>query len=154
MRIFIEKIDLSQLAKKMINTEIKNTKQQWELYSDEGIFSVCNQDEKNENPGIYKWILTNEKQEKIHDAKKELRLTLDHSQITHQRAHQIPCEHVALQVQYNSYALKPSSNITFVVKSMIQEDILTPMDFYFECEQQPVLEEINAFLESFVCTND
>ena len=157
MRVFIENIELSQLVKKITNKttlQLVNTKHRWELYSDEGIFSVLNQDEKNKDPGIYKWIVTNEKQEKIQD----LHLRLDHSQITYQKAHQIPCEHVAVQVQYNTYTFNPSSNVKFVVKLFVQEDRLTLMDVYFECEQQqqkePVLEEINAFLESFVCKND
>ena len=160
MRIFIENISLSQLTKKITTTTtyLKKSKQQWELYSDEGIFSVCNQDKNNE-PGIYKWIITNEKQEKMNDLKKELYLIVDHSHMTYKKAYQIPCEHVAVQVQFNTYALKPSSSVKFVVKLFVQEDILIPMDAYFEYEQQQqqqeqVLEEINVFLESFVYTND
>lgn len=163
MKIFIENVSLTQLIKNIKNiNNIKNkkyfvtTKQQWEIYSDEGIYSVCNDDK---NATIYKWTIVNEKQQK-NNRIKDVVLLVDYSQIIHQQTHQIPCDHISQWVNYDIYTLNPTIGLTFLVKllSIPNQEMFVTMDAYFECDQeelnQEILEEIKYFLQTFVYTND
>jgi hypothetical protein len=122
------------------------SKQQWEMYSPEGIFHIDRQQ-------VYKLEVSHEKQETI-ETSNHLPLLIDYSIITRELVYQLPPDHISQWIHYDFYQCSHSiPNLTFILKFLENKGSRVLIDFYFEVDDNNIdpknswfLGEIHSFL--------
>ena len=141
MRLYVENQKLINDYNKFLKKYLIQTNKQIEIYSEEGIFNIDNND-------IYLLCIMNEKHDII---KNGINMIVDHSIIIKEKVNQLPVEHIPLQIQYDIYCVNPKSNVKMIVKTLENKHI--PIDVYFEVDNNidprsiSVINEINTFVK-------
>jgi len=153
MKIYIENYNIANLSKKMkgLNKYLTNTSNTIDVYSDEGIFSV---DQQN----IYKVTYLDKPTKKVKYVSENnivFDMVIDTTAIVTTSVNQLPTDNVIMKIETQVYQIDPNSKIKLVViftqvNKIVKEYV--PRDFYFDVSddidiKSPIFkEDINVFL--------
>lgn len=147
MKMYINNYEMNQLPKKLkgLNDYLICTKNSVEIYSDEGIYFV---DENN----IYELTHLDGPIKTI-NYNSNVEMIIDLSTTTSTIVHQLPVDNIILKISKSTYQLSPKSKIALIIQSMLNNRMeYVPYDFYFEVSGEidingPMFkEDINVFL--------
>ena len=152
MKIYIDNYNITNLSKKMkgLNKYLTNKTNTIDVYSDEGIFSV---DQQNIHNVTYldkpvrkvKYITENNT---IFD------MTIDSSETIITMVNQLPPDNVIMKTETQVYQTSPMSKVKLVIVSLLSRQLneYKAHDFYFDVSNDihinsPIFkEDINVFL--------
>jgi hypothetical protein len=152
MKIYIDNYNITNLSKKMkgLNKYLTNKTNGIDIYSDEGIFSV---DQQNINNVTYldkpvrnvKYITENNT---IFD------MTIDSSETIITIVNQLPPDNLIMKTETQVYQTSITSKVKLVIVSLLNRQLneYKPHDFYFDVSNDidinsPIFkEDINVFL--------
>ena len=152
MKIYIDNYNITNLSKKMkgLNKYLTNKTNTIEVYSDEGIFSVDQQNIHN---------ITNldkpvKKVKYINETNTIFDLTIDTSETTSSIVNQLPPDNLIMKTETQVYQTSPTSKVKLVIISLLNRQLneYKPHDFYFDVSNDidinsPIFkEDINVFL--------
>jgi hypothetical protein len=152
MKIYIDNYNIDDLPKKMktLSKHLTNKTNAIEVYSDEGIFVI---DEQNIRKVAYldKPI---KRGQYINETGRVFDLLMDHSETTMTLVNQLPTDNVILKIETQIYQITANSKTKLVIKSTLNKvtNEYNPCDFYFELPNDidisnPIFtEDINVFL--------
>jgi hypothetical protein len=129
MKIFINNYNLNKLTKKinLLNTYSHGTKTNIEIISEDGIYYI-------DNNNFYKINIISDSLNKLKNDTFEL--LLDKSTYNRENVHQLPLEHIVLNITTFYYVINPKSKIKLVIEGKYEENInnnhFIPTNFYFE----------------------
>jgi hypothetical protein len=147
MKVYINNYEMNHLPKKLkgLNDYLIRTKKSLEIYSDEGIYSV---DENN----IYE-ITHLDGPIKTINYTNTIEMIVDLSTTTSTIVHQLPVNNIILKISKYTYQLSPKSKIALIIQCMCNHMMeYVPYDFYFDVSEEidingPMFkEDINVFL--------
>ena len=146
MRLYVENQKLKNDYNKNLKKYLVQSNKCVEIYSEEGIFTIDNND-------IYLLCIMNEKHEIINNGiiNNGINILIDKSNIIREKVHQLPVEHIPLLIHYDMYSLDAKSKLKMIVKTLENKNI--PIDVYFEVDNSvdptniSVINEINAFMK-------
>ena len=152
MKIYIDNYNITNLSKKMkgLNKYLTNKTDTIDVYSDEGIFSV---DQQN----IYKITYLDKPVKKakyINEDNTIFDLVIDSSEATSSIVNQLPYDNVIMKTETQVYQTSATSKVKLVIISLLNKQIneYKPHDFYFDVSNDihinsPIFkEDINVFL--------
>ena len=152
MKIYIDNYSIENLSKKMkgINKYLTNKTNTIEVYSDEGIFTI---DQQN----IYKIDYLDKPIKKgkyINETGKIFDMMIDTSETTKTTVNQLPPDNVIMKSETQIYQTDASSKTKLVVNLTLNKLLneYKPHDFYFDVSNDidinsPIFkEDINVFL--------
>ena len=152
MKIYIENYNIENLSKKMkgLNKYLTNKTNVIEVYSDEGIFAI---DQQN----IYKVNYLDKPIKKgkyISDTSAVFNMIIDTTETTKAIVNQLPPDNVILKTETQVYQINATSKTKLVIISTLNKAIneYKPYDFYFDVSNDidinsPIFkEDINVFL--------
>lgn len=152
MKIYIENYNIENLSKKMkgLNKYLTNKTNVIEVYSDEGIFVI---DQQN----IYKVDYLDKPIKKgkyISDTSAVFNMIIDTTETTKAIVNQMPPDNVIIKTETQVYQINASSKTKLVVISTLNKAVneYKPCDFYFDVSNdidinsQIFKEDINVFL--------
>ena len=152
MKIYIDNYNIDDLPKKMKNLSkhLMNKTNTIEVYSDEGIFVI---DQQN----IYKVAhldkpIKNVKY--INETNTIFDMMIDSSETTSTIVNQLPPDNVIMKTETQVYQTSPTSKVKLVIISLLNRQLneYKPHDFYFDVSNDidinsPIFkEDINVFL--------
>ena len=152
MKIYIENYNIENLSKKMkgLNKYLTNKTNVIEVYSDEGIFVI---DQQNiYNVDYLDKPIKNGKY--ISETGTVFNMIIDTSETTRTIVNQLPPDNVIMKTETHVYEINASSKTKLVVISTLNKAIneYKPYDFYFDVSNDidinsPIFkEDINVFL--------
>ena len=152
MKIYIENYNIENLSKKMkgLNKYLTNKTNVVEVYSDEGIFVI---DQQN----IYKVDYLDKPIKKgkyISETSVAINMMIDTSETSRTIVNQLPPDNVILKTETQTYQINASLKTKLVVISTLNKVVneYKPHDFYFDVSNDidinsPIFkEDINVFL--------
>ena len=152
MKIYIDNYNIANLSKKMkgLNKYLTNKTNSIDVYSDEGVFSV---DQQNIHNVTYldkpvrnvKYITENNT---IFD------MTIDSSETITTMVNQLPPDNIIMKMETQVYQTTATSKVNLVIVSLLNRQFneYKPHDFYFDVSNDidinsPIFkEDINVFL--------
>ena len=152
MKIYIDNYNITNLSKKMkgLNKYLTNKTNTIDVYSDEGVFSV---DQQNIHKVTYldKPI---KKVKYINETNTIFELMIDSGEITSCIVNQLPPDNVIMKTETQVYQTSPTSKVILVIISLLNRQLneYKPHDFYFDVSNDidinsPIFkEDINVFL--------
>jgi hypothetical protein len=152
MKIYIDNYNITNLSKKMkgLNKYLTNKTNTIDVYSDEGVFSV---DQQNIHKVTYldKPI---KKVKYINETNTIFELMIDSGEITSCIVNQLPPDNVIMKTETQVYQTSPTSKVKLVIISLLNRQLneYKPHDFYFDVSNDidinsPIFkEDINVFL--------
>ena len=152
MKIYIDNYNITNLSKKMkgLNKYLTNKTNTIDVYSDEGVFSV---DQQNIHKVTYldKPI---KKVKYINETNAIFELMIDSGEITSCIVNQLPPDNVIMKTETQVYQTSPTSKVKLVIISLLNRQLneYKPHDFYFDVSNDidinsPIFkEDINVFL--------
>ena len=152
MKIYIENYNIENLSKKMkgLNKYLTNKTNVIEVYSDEGIFVI---DQQNiYNVDYLDKPIKNGKY--ISETGTVFNMIIDTSETTRTIVNQLPPDNIIMKTETHVYEINASSKTKLVVISTLNKAIneYKPYDFYFDVSNDidinsPIFkEDINVFL--------
>ena len=152
MKIYIENYNIENLSKKMkgLNKYLTNKTNVVEVYSDEGIFVI---DQQN----IYKVDYLDKPIKKgkyISETSVAINMMIDTSETSRTIVNQLPPDNVILKTETQVYQINATSKTKLIVISTLNKAVneYKPHDFYFDVSNDidinsPIFkEDINVFL--------
>lgn len=152
MKIYIDNYNITNLSKKMkgLNKYLTNKTNTIDAYSDEGIFSV---DQQN----IYKITYLDKPVKKVKYVNENntiFDLLIDSSEVTSSIVNQLPYDNLIMKTETQVYQTSTTSKVKLVIISLLNKQIneYKPHDFYFDVSNDihinsPIFkEDINVFL--------
>jgi hypothetical protein len=152
MKIYIENYNIENLSKKMkgLNKYLTNKTNVIEVYSDEGIFAI---DQQN----IYKVNYLDKPIKKgkyISDTSAVFDMIINTTETTKAIVNQLPPDNVILKTETQVYQINATSKTKLVIISTLNKAVneYKPYDFYFDVSNDidinsPIFkEDINVFL--------
>ena len=153
MKIYIDNYNIAKLSKKMkdLNKYLTNTSSAINVYSDEGIFSI---DQQN----IYKITYLDKPIKKVKYVSENntiFDMIIDTTETTTIIVNQLPTDNVIIKTDTQVYQISPNSKTKLIVNLTPLNKITNeyiPHDFYFDVSddidiKSPVFkEDINVFL--------
>ena len=152
MKIYIDNYNIKNLSKKMkgLNKYLTNKTNVIEVYSDEGIFAI---DQQN----IYKVNYLDKPIKKgkyISDTSAVFDMIIDTTETTKAIVNQLPPDNVILKTETQVYQINATSKTKLVIISTLNKAVneYKPYDFYFDVSNDidinsPIFkEDINVFL--------
>lgn len=152
MKIYIDNYNITNLSKKMkgLNKYLTNKTNTIDVYSDEGIFSV---DQQN----IYKITYLDKPVKKVKYINEDstiFDLAIDLSEVTSSIVNQLPHDNLIMKTETHVYQTSATSKVKLVIISLLNKQIneYKPHDFYFDVSNDihinsPIFkEDINVFL--------
>ena len=152
MKIYIDNFNITNLSKKMkgLNKYLTNKTNNIDVYSDEGIFSV---DQQN----IHKITYLDKPVKKVKYINENniiFDFLIDTSETTKLIVNQLPCDNVITKMETQMYQTSASSKVKLVIISLLNKHVneYKPHDFYFDVSNDidinsPIFkEDINVFL--------
>jgi hypothetical protein len=152
MKIYIENYNIENLSKKMkgLNKYLTNKTNVIEVYSDEGIFAI---DQQN----IYKVNYLDKPIKKgkyISDTSAVFDMIINTTETTKAIVNQLPPDNVILKTETQVYQINATSKTKLVIISTLNKSVneYKPYDFYFDVSNDidinsPIFkEDINVFL--------
>ena len=152
MKIYIENYNIENLSKKMkgLNKYLTNKTNVIEVYSDEGIFII---DQQN----IYKVDYLDKPIKKgkyISETSVAINMMIDTSETSRTIVNQLPPDNVILKTETQVYQINATSKTKLIVISTLNKAVneYKPHDFYFDVSNDidinsPIFkEDINVFL--------
>ena len=152
MKIYIENYNIENLSKKMkgLNKYLTNKTNVVEVYSDEGIFVI---DQQN----IYKVDYLDKPIKKgkyISETSVAINMMIDTSETSRTIVNQLPPDNVILKTETQVYQINATSKTKLIVISTLNKAVneYKPHDFYFDVSNDidinsPICkEDINVFL--------
>ena len=152
MKIYIDNYNITNLSKKMkgLNKYLTNKTNTIDVYSDEGVFSV---DQQNIHKVTYldKPI---KKVKYINETNTIFELMIDSGEITSCIVNQLPPDNLIMKTETQVYQTSPTSKVKLVIISLLNRQLneYKPHDFYFDVSNDidinsPIFkEDINVFL--------
>ena len=152
MKIYIDNYSITNLSKKMkgLNKYLTNKTNTIEVYSDEGIFSVDQQNIHN----ITYLDKPVKKVKYINENNTIFDLTIDTSETTSSIVNQLPPDNLIMKMETQVYQTSAASKVKLVIVSLLNKQLneYKPHDFYFDVSNDihinsPIFkEDINVFL--------
>ena len=152
MKIYIDNFSITNLSKKMkgLNKYLTNKTNTIDVYSDEGIFSV---DQQN----IYKITYLDKPVKKakyINEDNTIFDFLIDSSETTSSIVNQLPQDNLVMKTETQVYQTSATSKVKLVIISLLNKQLneYKPHDFYFDVSNDihinsPIFkEDINVFL--------
>ena len=152
MKIYIDNYSITNLSKKMkgLNKYLTNKTNTIDVYSDEGIFSV---DQQN----IYKITYLDKPVKKakyINEDNTIFDFLIDSSETTSSIVNQLPQDNLVMKTETQVYQTNATSKVKLVIISLVNKQLneYKPHDFYFDVSNDihinsPIFkEDINVFL--------
>ena len=152
MKIYIDNYNITNLSKKMkgFNKYLTNKTNTIDVYSDEGIFSV---DQQN----IHKVTYLDKPVKKvkyINETNTIFDLMIDSSETTLSIVNQLPPDNIIMKTETQVYQTSATSKVKLVIVSLLNRQLneYKPHDFYFDVSNDidinsPIFkEDINVFL--------
>ena len=152
MKIYIDNYNITNLSKRMkgLNKYLTNKTNTIDVYSDEGIFSV---DQQN----IHKVTYLDKPVKKvkyINETNTIFDLMIDSSETTLSIVNQLPPDNVIMKTETQVYQTCMTSKVKLVIVSLLNRQLneYKPHDFYFDVSNDidinsPIFkEDINVFL--------
>ena len=152
MKIYIDNYNITNLSKKMkgLNKYLTNKTNTIDVYSDEGIFSV---DQQN----IHKVTYLDKPVKKvkyINETNTIFDLMIDSSETTLSIVNQLPPDNIIMKTETQVYQTSATSKVKLVIVSLLNRQLneYKPHDFYFDVSNDidinsPIFkEDINVFL--------
>ena len=152
MKIYIDNYNITNLSKRMkgLNKYLTNKTNTIDVYSDEGIFSV---DQQN----IHKVTYLDKPVKKvkyINETNTIFDLMIDSSETTLSIVNQLPPDNVIMKTETQVYQTCVTSKVKLVIVSLLNRQLneYKPHDFYFDVSNDidinsPIFkEDINVFL--------
>ena len=152
MKIYIDNYNITNLSKKMkgLNKYLTNKTNTIDVYSDEGVFSV---DQQN----IHKVTYLDKPVKKvkyINETNTIFDLMIDSSETTLSIVNQLPPDNVIMKTETLVYQTCMTSKVKLVIISLLNKHVneYKPHDFYFDVSNDidinsPIFkEDINVFL--------
>jgi hypothetical protein len=152
MKIYIENYSITNLSKKMkgLNKYLTNKTNTIEIYSDEGIFSV---DQQN----IHKITYLDKPVKKvkyINENNTVFDILIDTSEATSSIVNHFPPDNLIMKTETQVYQTSATSKVKLVIFSLLNKHVneYKPHDFYFDVSDDidinsPIFkEDINVFL--------
>jgi len=152
MKIYIDNYNITNLSKKMkgLNKYLTNKTNTIDVYSDEGVFSV---DQQNIHKVTYldKPI---KKVKYINETNTIFDLMIDSGEITSCIVNQLPPDNLIMKTETQVYQTSATSKVKLVIISLLNRQLneYKPHDFYFDVSNDidinsPIFkEDINVFL--------
>ena len=152
MKIYIDNYNITNLSKKMkgLNKYLTNKTNTIDVYSDEGVFSV---DQQNIHKVTYldKPI---KKVKYINETNTIFELMIDSGETIITMVNQLPPDNVIMKTETQVYQTSPTSKVKLVIISLLNRQLneYKPHDFYFDVSNDidinsPIFkEDINVFL--------
>ena len=152
MKIYIENYNIENLSKKMkgLNKYLTNKTNVIEVYSDEGIFVI---DQQNiYNVDYLDKPIKNGKY--ISETGTVFNMIIDTSETTRTIVNQLPPDNIIMKTETHVYQINATSKIKMVINLTLNKDVneYKPYDFYFDVSNDidinsPIFkEDINVFL--------
>jgi hypothetical protein len=146
MKIYIENYNIEKLYKKIkfLNEYLRDKTNVLEIYSDEGIYSV---DQNN----IYKISYLDRPTKKVKYTDNTI-MMIDPSETIRTIVNQLPADNVIFNYTRYTYQIGANSKIKLVIDLMLNNMESTPYNFYFDVSNDidinnPIFkEDINVFL--------
>ena len=152
MKIYIDNYNITNLSKKMkgLNKYLTNKTNTIEVYSDEGIFSVDQQNIHN----ITYLDKPVKKVKYINETNTIFDLTIDTSETTSSIVNQLPPDNLIMKTETQVYQTSAASKVKLVIVLLLNRQLneYKPHDFYFDVSNDidinsPIFkEDINVFL--------
>jgi hypothetical protein len=152
MKIYIDNYSIENLSKKMkgINKYLTNKTNSIDVYSDEGIFLVDQQNIHN----ITYLDKPVRKVKYINENNAIIDLTIDSSETIITMVNQLPPDNVIMKIETQVYQTSTTSKVKLVIVSLLSRQLneYKPHDFYFDVSNDidinsPIFkEDINVFL--------
>ena len=152
MKIYIDNYSITNLSKKMkgLNKYLTNKTNTIEVYSDEGIFSVDQQNIHN----ITYLDKPVKKVKYINETNTIFDLTIDTSETTSSIVNQLPPDNLIMKTETQVYQTSAASKVKLVIVLLLNRQLneYKPHDFYFDVSNDidinsPIFkEDINVFL--------
>ena len=152
MKIYIDNYNIANLSKKMkgLNKYLTNKTNTIEVYSDEGIFSVDQQNIHN----ITYLDKPVKKVKYINETNTIFDLTIDTSETTSSIVNQLPPDNLIMKTETQVYQTSAASKVKLVIVLLLNRQLneYKPHDFYFDVSNDidinsPIFkEDINVFL--------
>lgn len=152
MKIYIDNYNITNLSKKMkgLNKYLTNKTNTIDVYSDEGVFSV---DQQN----IHKVTYLDKPVKKvkyINETNTIFDLMIDSGETTSCIVNQLPPDNVIMKTETQVYQTSITSKVKLVIVSLLNRQLneYKPHDFYFDVSNDidinsPIFkEDINVFL--------
>ena len=152
MKIYIDNYNITNLSKRMkgLNKYLTNKTNTIDVYSDEGIFSV---DQQN----IHKVTYLDKPVKKvkyINETNTIFDLMIDSSETTLSIVNQLPPDNIIMKTETQVYQTSATSKVKLVIVSLLNRQLneYKPHDFYFDVSNDidinsPIFkEDINVFL--------
>lgn len=152
MKIYIDNYSITNLSKKMkgLNKYLTNKTNTIDVYSDEGIFSV---DQQN----IYKITYLDKPVKKakyINEDNTIFDFLIDSSETTSSIVNHLPHDNLIMKTETQVYQTSATSKVKLVIISLLNKQLneYKPHDFYFDVSNDihvnsPIFkEDINVFL--------
>jgi hypothetical protein len=152
MKIYIDNYNITNLSKKMkgLNKYLTNKTNTIDVYSDEGVFSV---DQQN----IHKVTYLDKPVKKvkyINETNTIFDLMIDSGETTSCIVNQLPPDNVIMKTETQVYQTSATSKVKLVIISLLNKHVneYKPHDFYFDVSNDidinsPIFkEDINVFL--------
>jgi hypothetical protein len=152
MKIYIDNYSIENLSKKMkgLNKYLTNKTNSIDVYSDEGIFLVDQQNIHN----ITYLDKPVRKVKYINENNAIIDLTIDSSETIITMVNQLPPDNVIMKIETQVYQTSTTSKVKLVIVSLLSRELneYKPHDFYFDVSNDidinsPIFkEDINVFL--------
>jgi hypothetical protein len=152
MKIYIDNYSIENLSKKMkgLNKYLTNKTNSIDVYSDEGIFLVDQQNIHN----ITYLDKPVRKVKYINENNAIIDLTIDSSETIITMVNQLPPDNVIMKIETQVYQTSTTSKVKLVIVSLLSRQLneYKPHDFYFDVSNDidinsPIFkEDINVFL--------
>jgi hypothetical protein len=152
MKIYIDNYNITNLSKKMkgLNKYLTNKTNEIDVYSDEGIFLI---DQQN----IQKVTYLDKPVKKVKYISENdtiFNMTIDSSETIITMVNQLPPDNVIMKMETQVYQTSATSKVKLVIVSLLNRQIneYKPHDFYFDVSNDidinsPIFkEDINVFL--------
>lgn len=146
MKIYIENYNIEKLYKKIkfLNEYLTNKTNIIEIYSDEGVYSV---DQNN----IYKLSYLDKLSKKVKYTDNTI-MVVDPSETIRTIVNQLPSDNVIFKFTRYTYQIESNTKIKLIIDLMLNNMEYTPYNFYFDVSNDidinnPIFkEDINVFL--------
>ena len=152
MKIYIENYNITNLSKKMkgLNKYLTNKTNSIDVYSDEGVFVIDQQNIHN----ITYLDKPVKKVKYISENNTIIDLTIDSSETIITMVNQLPPDNVIMKTETQVYQTSPMSKVKLVIVSLLSRQLneYKAHDFYFDVSNDidinsPIFkEDINVFL--------
>jgi len=152
MKIYIDNYSIENLSKKMkgLNKYLTNKTNTIDVYSDEGIFSIDQQNIHN----ITYLDKPVKKVKYINENNTIFDLTIDSSETTSCIVNQLPPDNIIMKTETQVFQTNATSKVKLVIVSLLNRQLneYKPHDFYFDVSndidiKSPIFkEDINVFL--------